>query len=1009
MKNRALKEPTTKDYWEKFSKEQLIQELQSIHSQFNEAVETFDQNNEVLKKNEELSCQIRKLEGNVDEYQKRLDISLKKNEELEKKINEKTSMIKMDSSAYLSNFDKERKEYKSQISQLQEDLSKQTVLNHKICCERDRIIEQLESLIKASQDKFRRYFASVQELQTFISSMSTEKEHDTVYDMRLEQSENAINQLNCKISKYKKKNKEFKKKISRYEDTIHDLQNQVCQQDVNIENEINKKQILENRHQNEILRVEEELRQQKNSLENENKGLQNKIDHLKSMTQLKNDGERNQRDIEIINSLEIEVTNLKNTIKKMNEKMNDYVSNENEHKKRILSISSSLKRNEMIDETQKQTIAKLQSEIQEISSKYERDLALRQGLELELSSSKERIQSHEIKESHLQSLLQQSALQNGEKDDEISGLKNAIVLIEKRIDDQNSEIIQINNERNNLITLINRVSNAIVQSDLYIQFLERENQNQAENNRKLNQRLSDHQRSQMPKESIPITAWYHQDFPKDLCAIISDFAKNPDLDTSSKLRNVLNSIVKYYNSIRDQCEKSRFEIIKQHSDFDSVMDGLINDVSVSLGIPSISLEEIRNNNLLAKDFVKNVANVQNELNEIGNKNHQNEELILSILNYLGVSKPLEIEEKLQCLLQNVAEQDAIIGDLNDTNKRQKKSLKIFEKDASTQLNEQNSRICSLKDEIVMLKELNQTQLKEIAKLKLSLEASQREIISIDATSKRMLEQEQMNLKDQISEIEKKLLWERENHSQEISLKIGEISRLNVIVSDLERENTKWKKSNNMILNSRKEYEDECKVLLKQCQIEFDQQKDKMLKDKNEMKMSFESAINELRKKNSELASMHQDILLVLDETRSELNDLGKVNSELNEENTELKHKIALEIDEIDRERRVIEMKTKTTLLSKEMAFRKSLEDQKAQFSFEKRKIIGFVAQSFRDYFDSHDELNEANYNCLITRVKKDLERLSSQEHKIRRILGIGKLDSIEEKITNLCLLYYEMK
>ena len=50
------------------------------------------------------------------------------------------------------------------------------------------------------------------------------------------------------------------------------------------------------------------------------------------------------------------------------------------------------------------------------------------------------------------------------------------------------------------------------------------------------------------KERIPLTSWFCSDFPRDLCNSISDYAKNDNLSNIVKLRNVLQTIAKFYNT-----------------------------------------------------------------------------------------------------------------------------------------------------------------------------------------------------------------------------------------------------------------------------------------------------------------------------------------------------------------------------------------------------------------------------------------------------------------------------
>ena len=118
-----------------------------------------------------------------------------------------------------------------------------------------------------------------------------------------------------------------------------------------------------------------------------------------------------------------------------------------------------------------------------------------------------------------------------------------------------------------------------------------------------------------------------------------------------------------------------------------------------------------------------------------------------------------------------------------------------------------------------------------------------------------------------------------------------------------------------------------------------------------------------------------------------------MNSKLKKEKQKLEEKLNEKQEKENMDRKLQELSTKQKLAAIENKYSKMLDEQKTQNEQEKKKIYAFAANELKSYINSTESIDERGYHSLISKVRKELDRLSTSEAKICKITGSVYFDA----------------
>ena len=147
-----------------------------------------------------------------------------------------------------------------------------------------------------------------------------------------------------------------------------------------------------------------------------------------------------------------------------------------------------------------------------------------------------------------------SCQEKGSREDaqvEIQQMKNALDLIGKTCDAQKREIAGLYNERERLVSFINKQNTAIKSTEDFVSKVLEKNKSQKHEIKQAKAALAE----QPVVDPIPLTSWNCPEFPPDLNSVIHEFTMNVNTPDPAKLKHVLLATAKFYNDCH--CQQAR--------------------------------------------------------------------------------------------------------------------------------------------------------------------------------------------------------------------------------------------------------------------------------------------------------------------------------------------------------------------------------------------------------------------------------------------------------------------
>jgi chromosome segregation ATPase len=109
------------------------------------------------------------------------------------------------------------------------------------------------------------------------------------------------------------------------------------------------------------------------------------------------------------------------------------------------------------------------------------------------------------------------------------------------------------------------------------------------------------------------------------------------------------------------------------------------------------------------------------------------------------------------------------------------------------------------------------------------------------------------------------------------------------------------------------------------------------------------------------------------------------------------------IDALEREKKLLEVQTKTKVMAIETDFTIQIELLRQKVDNERRTLYGFLAEQFQIYYDAKQPLDESVFKGIVGRVKNELERQRKQELAIRKMVKAKESQSTAEALMDMMM------
>lgn len=965
----------------------------TLKAQYNEAMNLTKQLDNIHQENTTLQRNISKLTAEKDEISRRLQINLEMNEDLKNKLKnqERSQVNRVEINELRNQLEQSSQNHQKQLSELNSVVEETTQILNTVRNENSELRAVINGLIEAGESYFGEKFSSPESLRQFLLMPKPQPEISMPKPIEIPPPVDSavLKSYKSKLKSEKKLRKEIALRLKETEEN-HSKQREQFQSIIDdLEMKITSL---------EKTTKDTELRQKQEKAESNSKLSihEDTINRLKlRIQQLKEQNDQLEELQSRPNPLESEVRELKNQISTQSSKLKENSSTISKLKDQISTLISQLKSSEMKSETLKKKVDSVKS-LNETANKDLIHIKTENGkINLVVEELQEKLKTANAQIQSERSSLEQNSIAFDQLNSNYLKSKASNDILQKALERQKDEIALLYKDRESLTNLVQKSHTLLLQFDNYCYQLKKKQKKLSEE-KQIETKIVE----TIVEPEIPLTSWLSTEFSRDLTDMIKDVAKNESLPINAKLRHVLSIIGKYYNS---QISDKNKQINEKIQMFNELSDKYINYLNAvgsqfELDLTTFSdpiqptLEKVMSikdskssseieKNLLSKkvddilekievdsleNIEKKVARLQIELNAAQNKFNQEK-------------KKAKYQQKTnKKLLVTFQEHQQKVQEVFN---KQKQKIDELEKDcdnSSVEIRQLKGKNLSLTNDMTRLREEHEDHINEINMEK-------------DAFLKQM--------RDEYEKEKTELLSIIDNKTKKIEVYCRQLVKL-------EKEASQWKRATEEIKKQKKERERELDQMQKQAKDDENEWKQRIEREKADLTTQFNSLINELKSKNKELRTLLKNAGTALNESQDKIKDLSLklAESETNGQQNEVKLN-ALK-DEIEREKQLNDTKLKAAAMSHEMKSQKIVEEERNQQIKDKRKLFGFVAKSFRQYFDGSQQLNDDSFKSLINQVSDDVERMTSQEAALRRLLGIGQSESIQDSVAKLLLSGY---
>ena len=1007
--------------------ERLKETVQKLKSEQNEALEFATKNQELIVSISDLKMKLKETISEKTELQNRLEITLKSFEHLKEQTKENKEDCKTEDSLNLSKIlQNEKNRLQQQIDEIQNDLTSKNDTIKSILNENNSLHESLNKILKLSSISFQRNFENEGDLISFLSSYHPEKndENDPNLSLNLantnqnnedQTQQYLINQriikkitkLKKQLKKEKENNQEIQQELEKAKNANEQLKKSTLQQINKI-----KEELQEERHKSALVDIQHHAEIEK--YKQENKRYYDQINYYQ-VSQNKTkimDTMGNNMSSQTLNEMEKErirqeKNSLQNNINQLTKQISDLRETNFNLKTQNTSILAKFKTLEVQNENYTNKIDKQKQEINSLSQNMEKFKSENQTLILEISQLQEQLGASNTKLSTLDLDNQQLKLEIDRLNLQIANYTKSVSLLEDNYQKQKCEAQEVYSYREKLTNLVRRQIDYFKLIQNNYQKLLQEN-NQLKNNiklveTKLRQAQEESQSlGSLDPKSFPLSIWYNKGFPRDLCSKITEFVKNDALDNQTKLKNVLNEIMSYYtNQIKTIQEQLADQQNKTSIEHDAVESFFLN-LSSLLDI-NLNIEVLLHDSSINERVTKTINDMKSTQYQIANEKSKVEGTISEFLTLLNVSSVNEGKEMIKKLYSNVELLQLEQAEYKTTQSKLKKIIKGLKNDNKNNVSNLQT---NLEEKEKDNEALNQEKRELVEKVRsLNHKICQMEI-QVKTVSDNSLQQYDQLKADNELEIQSiKNSYEQQIRKLQIAndQKAKDISNLQDKINELEKLNDQWKHSSESFEAVKRQNEKQVKELMEQHEQHETEMKKSHTLEKQNLRDQYERCLENIKQQNKDLQSSSEKTAQQLQEANIKVNELNQKLSVSENIIIDLKSRLQTQKEEIERERNLIEMRTKSSILAQEIKFNNAIDENKLNYQSEKRKIFEFIANLFSEYCDVKSDIDEFAFRSILQSVRKDLSQLSRDEKTIRTILSISDRESLPDAISKLVL------
>ena len=968
----------------------LMKENSELRAQFEEAINISKSLDDVHQKYRKMTEENGKLRSEKDNLEKRLEISLRATAELQERLDEEKSRAgthqPIDYAALHREVQQAKDQAKTQVETVCKQIQEMKDAKEQVELEQKVTKSKIEKLIGNASRYFDQKFEKIEDVIAFLGTNEriVQVPETAVEVKEVKKSES---KTGAKLKKNRAKVKALKSANAKLSEGLKSATRERDRMEKMLKREVEMAETKCLAQQEENERCDVEHKRKINALEAQIESLKNELARKREVPRVIEQPAMT-RAVEIFP----DVPRVEKTVKK-NEDLdlatNELIERNDELKRQVQATSE--KRDEYRDKLQKVENANLELTVQVNKQKNELQTLkiVHQETLAELQTYRAIVQERESeKEFEEKQLLKQ----------ELYAQKAQVKMHQHTIEVQKKQIHELSVEKEETAHAIEKKAKKVDEMKQRVSECEKQIED-------LKMELTETRREfdskpvLTPEDVMPVTVWTFPGFPAELNLRIGDILHDGTAP-ATKLHMIYKVINQYFTDAIASRNVVLDQALSENQKIRDSVHAFISSISIALELEPVTFDAFFSTNA-SEDMIKRVTEMKSDLAMATKKNGEFDLVMKHIQGQLGVKDKEEAEQtitRIGEMKRKLEEQSATIKHQAKKCKGLSKKVKSQKKKISEHKSESTSKFDELHDQLESTTQKLDFATRENKKLKNDLDALQDEYraykMNNDATriepqfqgpSPEAIENENLRNNERI------LQQQIANHKARVRELEDSLDEANNVIQRLKQtiqaQKSTISEKDEEITATKKEANDQEKLAAKRTNDE-----------KQQLVENYEKTISELRSQCDTHRKDAQRLSQELAESKTKLKQDKNRITQLKKTNVKSEKDIHALQEQMEREKKLSEASARAAVSKAESDCAAKLSEQKTKFEAEKRQLIAYVADSFKQFYNPQEVINERTFKSIVSHVRDELTSLTASNNKVRQLVGASQTQKTEDVV-----------
>lgn len=508
---------------------------------------------------------------------------------------------------------------------------------------------------------------------------------------------------------------------------------------------------------------------------------------------------------------------------------------------------------------------------------------------------------------------------------------------------------------------------------------------------------------QTEEDFFPRSMWTSGDFESSLAQNIAKVASNDALSAPSKLQHIYRAIQKFYSkqiaAIKDIAEEANNDSQRMYS----YMNDFIVSLTIALNDKAESFDRFMQNAAVPAALVSRVTDLRTSIIDLKRSNDVIQQNVDAFAVAFDLSTDTEINTQISIIKSQINKQNEMCENAKNKAKKLKEERNELQQKYDAEVIPLKTENEGLKVTLESTNEIVNKHAETIRKLRAELAESKRTQKDLESKLETTEEKHNEKMEEFEEAKEEEITSLKESYEEKMKEMTKELDSLKAAAAAVDEQIAKYTKA----IEAQKETISEKEAVIQQTIEQGKANEEKLTKnfsiEKSKLIESYEKAVAELK----EQCDKHRNDIVKLSSELARMEKKCKETKalaiQLKREATKLEKEKKLKEEEFERESKIAESTAKSAIVNVESQCTAKLNEQRTKFESEKRKILSFVADEFREFFNACDSLDERSFHSIITRAKDELTRLQKMDSSIRRIVGATGRQTTDDAVAQIVM------